>query len=253
MDLNPKEPQSCLCGCGTITTKRKGAGFYNRFIKGHENRGRVSWNRGGPFPLETRRKMSLARLGKEPANKAQIDLRELRRLYVQEKKNAREVGRELNISLDSIKNRLRKLGWSRTTKESCSAETFKEEMRRIRIKTLTSQPVIASPNKLEDLVYRALDTLGITYQRQIPLFEKFVVDVLIPERKLVIEVFGRYWHEMPKIKKKDASKKKYLEKCGYAVVELWDFDIKKFGPEALLKNILQTYSVKTHGESYSSL
>jgi len=226
----------CLCGCGKTTKKFRGR--FNKYVKGHENIGKIPWNKGKSFSKESRRKMSLARLGREPANKVSIDLKKLYRLYVREKKTASTVSREMNISLDVVKNRLRALEWSRSTKESCSEPHFKERMRRLRIKTLSSQKAIETPNQLEKLVYSSLDKIGIGYKKQAPLFDKFVVDILIPQIPLVIEVFGRYWHEKPQVRKKDFSKKKYLEKCGYEVEELWDYEIKEHGPISLLKKVL---------------
>jgi very-short-patch-repair endonuclease len=187
--------------------------------------------------------MSRARLGKEPANKAFIDIEKLRHLYVGERKNAYQVSQELGVSHDAVKNRLRALGWSRSTKESCSSGEFKEQMRQIRIKTLISKPVLESPNKLERAVYNALDKLGVSYQKQIPLFNKFVVDVLFPQNNLILEIFGRYWHELPINKKKDFSKKKYLIKCGYKVEEIWDDEIKKVGIVPVLQSVLNKYNL----------
>ena len=53
--------------------------------------------------------------------------------------------------------------------------------------------------------------------------------MLFPKNNLVLEIFGRYWHEMSVNKKKDFSKKKYLLKCGYKVEEIWDYEIKQKG------------------------
>lgn len=234
-------PRLCQCGCGRYTVKARGR--YNRFLKKHENNGRIPWNKGNPFSEEVRKKMSRARLGKEPMNKAVIDLVELHQRYVRQKKTISVVSRELGISTDAIKNRLRVLGWSRTTKESCATDAFREQMRQIRIKTLTSRKRIESPNKLERLVYEALDRMQIDYKKQAPLFNKFVVDVLFSQRSLVLEIFGRYWHMMPKIQKKDYSKKKYLERCGYHVEEIWDYEIKQKGIDFLLGKLAQKYTL----------
>lgn len=138
---------------------------------------------------------------------------------------------------------LRSLGLSRSTKESCSQEEFKEQMRQVHIKTLVSRPFIESPNKLERSIYEMLDKAGVFYQKQVPLFGKFVVDVLFPQNKLVLEIFGRYWHELPVNKKKDFSKKKYLIKCGYKVEEVWDNEIKSLGAEQALRGVLNKYNL----------
>lgn len=234
-------PRLCECGCGVMTRKRRGR--FNHFIWGHENLGRIPWNKGKEFSEEVRKKMSIARMGKEPANKASINLEILRRLYVKDGKTARMISKELGVSYDAIKNRVRVFGWSRSTKESCSTPLFRETMRHIRVAALSSQKAIASPNKLEQLVYYALDKQGISYEKQVPLFGKFVVDVFFPQCPLVLEIFGRYWHTMPAIQKKDFSKRRYLEKCGYRVEEIWDDEIKAAGIQQSLEKVLSKYDL----------
>jgi very-short-patch-repair endonuclease len=187
--------------------------------------------------------MSLARLKKEPANKVPINQSELYRLYVIDKKTVREVAGVLHISYDAVKNRLSSLGWSRSTQEASSSVSFREKMRSLRIKVLTSGKVIATPNKLEKTVYDKLDALSVNYQKQVALFNKFVVDVFFPQRKLVLEIFGRYWHENPKIMMKDYSKKQYLMKCGYSVEEIWDYEIKQNGVDSVLRKVLEKYDL----------
>lgn len=116
-------------------------------------------------------------------------------------------------------------------------------MRQIRIRTLSSKKAVETPNKLEKLVYGTIDKLGVPYKKQMPLFNKFVVDAFFPQQSLVLEIFGRYWHELPVNKRKDFSKKKYLEKCGFNVEVIWDDEIKKAGPEPLLRDIFRKYSL----------
>ena len=240
-DPNIHSPRLCACGCGNKTNKFQGR--FCKFIKGHENRGRIPWNKGKAFSLESRKKMSVSHKGRSPVNKVDVDFTMLKSLYVNRRLNGSDVARALHVSEDVIKNRLREVGWSRTIKESCSSSSFKEKMRRIRVRKLSSQKVVACPNKLEREVYDFLDKEGIVYGKQVPLFDKFVVDVLFPAKKLVVEIFGEYWHTMPKIKQKDFSKKKYLEKCGYVVEEIWDFQIKKLGVENVFKEIFNRYNI----------
>lgn len=240
-DLIANTPHSCLCGCGKITSFFRGK--FNRYIKGHENVGRIAWNKGKSFSEVSKLKMSQSHLGKEPANKIPIDLNVLYRLYVKEKKNITFVSRNIGVSIDAVKNRLQSLGWSRTTKESCSTKEFKDKMRQLRVDFLSSNKKVETPNKLEKLVYNSIESLNIPYKRQVPMFGKFVVDALFPDKKLVLEVFGRYWHERPSIVKKDYSKKKYLEKCGYRVEEIWDYEIKQQGIQTVLKRVFQKYDL----------
>lgn len=235
------EPRLCACGCGLKTTEFRGR--FNQFIKGHENIGRVPWNKGGVFSIESKKKMSIARLGKEPANKVIINSVELHKHYVVDKKSIREVSIIMGVSIDVVKNRLQELGWSRTTKEARSIDKFKQKMRIIRIRALSSDKKIASPNKLENLVYTALDAYGVQYKKQVPLFDKFVVDALLSKEKIVLEIFGKYWHTMPDVAKKDASKKHYLKKCGYEVEELWDYQIREKGVDKVVGDFVKKYNL----------
>ena len=169
--------------------------------------------------------MSLARLGKEPANKVHLDERRVYELYVKERKTASEFAAFLGVTKQVIKNRLCSNGWSRSTKVSCNLPLFKEKMRILRVQRL-SEARLVSPNRLEKLVYDELDRRGVQYFKQYPLYGKFVVDAFFPEQNLVLEIFGKYWHQLPKIKKKDISKRMYLERCGHIVREIWDYEIK---------------------------
>ena len=47
----------------------------------------------------------------------------------------------------------------------------------------------------------------------------------------MLEVDGRYWHNLEKQKKRDKARNVYLTACGHKVVRIWedkieDFDIK---------------------------
>lgn len=224
---NPKihEPQECACGCGQITNKHRGK--YNLFIKGHENIGRTPWNKGKEFSEEVKKKMSRARIGLSPANKRNVDMKELHRLYVDERKNSSEIAKIMEVSIDVVKNRIRGQDWVRTTKESCSSATFKEKMRRIQINRLSYLSRVGRNriNNLEKKLYKGLEKYRINYIPQYPMYNKFVVDAYLPKYNLVVEAFGRYWHTLPEIHKKDLSKKAYLEKCGHEVLELWEDEI----------------------------
>jgi len=231
----------CACGCSNLTNKN--GGRYYKFIKGHENIGRKPWNKGGAFTIESRRKMSISRLGKEPWNKVHVDPKQLYNFYTIKGMTASQISNMLDISKDVVKNNIRLLEISRTTKESCSTEEFKSRMRNIRIKYLSSNKAVENPNKLERLVYDTIDRLGVKYEKQKPLFNKFVVDAFFSQKNLVLEIFGKYWHQLPINVKKDYSKKKYLEKCGFKVEEIWDEDIKRKGAESVVREILINYGI----------
>ena len=59
------------------------------------------------------------------------------------------------------------------------------------------------------------------------MFNKFLVDVLIPSKKLVIQWDGVYWHSKPKRKVLDQSQDAYFKACGYSVLRITDNQIKE--------------------------
>ncbi|CAB4143219.1 COG2852 Very-short-patch-repair endonuclease [uncultured Caudovirales phage] len=103
-----------------------------------------------------------------------------------------------------------------------------------------NQAINKTPNKLELAGRDILNEIGIEYQEQVLLCNKFLVDVFIPNKNIVIQWDGDYWHGhtselrngIPnKIQKKNISKDKavtnYLNKAGYNVLRFWETDVYK--------------------------
>ena len=93
-------------------------------------------------------------------------------------------------------------------------------------------------NKLEIKGNEILDKLNIEYKNQYLINNKICVDVFIPNKNLIIQWDGNYWHGKnknyedlePRIKKRvdlDKSQDKYLKKCGYKVLRFWEDEIKE--------------------------
>lgn len=82
-------------------------------------------------------------------------------------------------------------------------------------------------NRLELKGNEILDSLGIQYQTQVLMFDKFLVDVLIEYKKVIIQWDGEYWHSKPKRKAIDISQDAYFAKCGYIVLRFTDKQIKE--------------------------
>ena len=81
-----------------------------------------------------------------------------------------------------------------------------------------------------------LKDIGVKFNEQVLMFNKFLVDVLIPEKNIVIQWDGYYWHTKPKRIKLDKSQDAYLTKCGYKVLRITDQDIKN-NKEQIYANI----------------
>jgi len=91
-------------------------------------------------------------------------------------------------------------------------------------------------NKLELAGRKILQDLGLSFDEQVLMFNKFLVDVLLRDKPIIIQWDGIYWHNKPKRKRLDKSQDAYLTKCGYRVLRFTDEDIKN-NKEGVYANI----------------
>ncbi len=93
-------------------------------------------------------------------------------------------------------------------------------------------------NKLEKCGNEILDDISVNYQYQALIENKFLVDVLIPEYKIVIQWDGDYWHGYNKdintvndrVRKRmllDKSQDAYMKECGYHILRFWEHEVYK--------------------------
>ena len=85
-------------------------------------------------------------------------------------------------------------------------------------------------NKLELKGREILEELGLERDRdfmeQYPLFNKFTVDIWIPEKRLVVQWDGTYWHSQPRRKRLDISQDRYMNKAGINVLRVSDLQVR---------------------------
>lgn len=89
------------------------------------------------------------------------------------------------------------------------------------------------PSRLEQRLWHILESLGIAFERQVTIKDKFIVDIRIGN--LIIEADGDYWHGHPRFEplterqlaqqSRDRSRDKYLAACGYTVKRVWGSDM----------------------------
>ena len=77
-----------------------------------------------------------------------------------------------------------------------------------------------------------LKSLGVEYQKQVPLFNIARVDFYVPSKNLVIQCDGCFWHGCPihnpnwtKSQERDANQDKVLQENGLIVVRFWEHEI----------------------------
>jgi len=109
--------------------------------------------------------------------------------------------------------------------------------RRDKLIQMNVDQATAKPNKLEIAGYSILDSIGLPYLRQELLFDKFCVDAVYPDRKLVVQFDGDYWHGHPvkfptpddrqtRRMWMDRAQDAYFSKVGYDVIRIWESDVK---------------------------
>ena len=102
----------------------------------------------------------------------------------------------------------------------------KEHMINCGIQSTLVQQKKRGLNKLELRGREILEDLDIEFNEQVLMFEKFLVDVLLKNKKIIIQWDGEYWHKKPRRKQLDKSQDAYMKKCGYKVIRITDQQIK---------------------------
>jgi len=110
--------------------------------------------------------------------------------------------------------------------ESCrSIYTFSEDKRKSMFVALRKQQLLKKPTSIEKKVYDELVSREIIFEKQKLIDGRFLVDAYIPSLNLVIEADGDYWHSLPRTKRNDFIKNKYLKTNGYKILRLSETEI----------------------------
>jgi len=64
-----------------------------------------------------------------------------------------------------------------------------------------------------------LDECGEKYVFQAQM-ARYTVDFMLPDKKLIIEADGDYWHSLERVKKRDVRRDDYLRSLGFQVVRI---------------------------------
>ena len=109
------------------------------------------------------------------------------------------------------------------------------------------QQQIKGLNKLEYAGQSLLISLGVEFDEQVLLYDKFCVDVVLQDSSIIIQWDGDYWHgnpaRFPVLDKRQANRKRldesqdaYLAKCGHRILRFWEMDVNK-NPQLVLQKI----------------
>lgn len=103
-------------------------------------------------------------------------------------------------------------------------ELWKNDGYRLNMATALSMQ-LKQPSSIQRLLYKYLDDLGIKYEVEYPL-GFYVFDCFIPDKKLLIECQGDYWHTLPKAERNDKSKFTYIKRYfqEYEIMYVWEHE-----------------------------
>jgi very-short-patch-repair endonuclease len=139
--------------------------------------------------------------------RANVNLDELKYLYEIEGLSMNAIAKKISIGINTIRRRMDLAG----------------------IKVKRHHYTQQRQTVPETLLYGELERQRIPFMKQQPIDGLYVVDVLVPGAKIVIECDGDYWHRSDDkdIARRDQKKTKYLESRGYIVFRFWESEIKE--------------------------
>ena len=117
---------------------------------------------------------------------------------------------------------------------------------------MNADQILGKRTSIEKIGYEMLDALGIAYEPQHLINQRFCVDAFVPTLNLAIEFDGDYWHGHPtRFPTPDARQRacilkdrraaRYLNQCGVSLLRFWESDIKK-RPEWVLAQLREAVS-----------
>ena len=114
---------------------------------------------------------------------------------------------------------------SKASKGKIVSDITKEKIRQNTIKQHVQGLFPQTNTLIERIMNKALRENNISFKHPFP-FGRFVCDFAIPEKKIIIECDGDYWHNREDIKKKDKAKNAYLKVSGWVLLRFWEHEIK---------------------------
>lgn len=178
---------------------------------------------------ETRKKMSVARIGKRLSNEIKQKISQAnkgKKPYVMTEK----IRRNMSLASKGRVSPMKGKHHSVSTKQKISISHLNNPRSKEFYKEIGLKGAQAlykkQPTSIEKIVYEYLTEQDIIFETQKLINGRFVVDAYIPLLYTVIEVDGAYWHSLDRIVKKDKAENAYLTKCGYRIIRLSENEVR---------------------------
>lgn len=82
----------------------------------------------------------------------------------------------------------------------------------------------AKQSALELAIIGQIQAAGVPLVPQVKLGNNWIWDGAVDGTKLLIEINGTYWHELPESVERDARKQAWAARNGYRIVTIWEHD-----------------------------
>ena len=235
---------TCKCGCGECTeVSYEGGIHFNEYIKGHQSRIHNNWGHNENAKLksaETRRiqyktgervQWNKGKPWKETYSEEKIE--ELIKQYSNEDRN------------NKISAALKGVPKSEEHAEKCRENGRSEKSiiaNREKIYRMLTEGEFSLSSEIEkEFIQKCIEPLGVEYKTQHYLKDlHHFCDVYIPEKNMIIEFQGDYWHGNPKkyekeelssfqLKKveKDEILREYCKNNNIPLIEVWESDYNR--------------------------
>lgn len=122
-----------------------------------------------------------------------------------------------NCAVEELKRNPRMIGFkhSRETKDLLRTKTVRQ----------LQTGMLKQDTSIELKMKGVLDKNKIEYKHPYNFKDKFLCDFAIPDRRVIIECDGDYWHNREDTRKRDKSKNGYIRKCGWTLLRFWEHEI----------------------------
>jgi len=118
---------------------------------------------------------------------------------------------------------------------------FSKKERKNKMAKFIRAGLTISSSSLEKIIMKELDLLNIKYLRQVKICGRHV-DIYIPNKKLIIECNGEFFHLQQNKIKNDKEFEKRVKNTNYKLMWLWGKDIVKNSKNALIRGFKDVYS-----------
>ncbi len=213
--INSNDLIICSCGCNKKTYKYDATGRIKKFIHGHNRRNKL-------HSEEIKKKISESEKGKVVSIKTKLKQSKSRLQYFI-KNPDKEKERYLKIG-DALRGRKQRAEVILSRKEKWKNPLYRE----MHLKKMLN---FKTPNNPERRMIEIINKFNLPYKfvgNGALLIGGFNPDfVNYDKQKILIEIFGDYWHKRPDWERRDKKRLEAFTSAGYKTIIFWEHELVK--------------------------